>query len=134
MRSSLVALLCCFTFALTTVSARADGSYDADPRPHSGLGGIIVGWAGLGVAALNAATLPLCNNYGDPDVEDLCVGASTVFIVGGVAAAIPGLVIGYKRRAAYNEWRARHSAGLRLESAGLDLRDQRTGLNLRFSF
>jgi hypothetical protein len=133
MRSSILALLCCLSFALSTVSARADDRFDADPKPRSGVGGIVVGWAGLGIAAVNAATLPLCNSY-NADVEDVCVGASTVFIVGGLVAAIPGLVIGYKRRAIYKEWRARHSAGLRFETAGLDLREGRSGLNLRFSF
>ena len=128
MRLVLAVLLC---VSFLTATARADEL--SDPRPHSGLGGIIVGWVGLGVAAGNAATLPLCYAY-DPDIQDLCIGASTVFIIGGVAAAIPALMIGYKRRAAYKEWRARQIGTLRFETAGLDLRDQRTGFNLRFSF
>jgi hypothetical protein len=129
MRVLCAALLCC---SLVAASARADEL--SDPRPPSGLGGIIVGWGGLGVAAGNAATLPLCYSTYNADWQDACVAIHAAFIVGGVAASIPGLLIGYRRRAAYRAWQERQLARVRFHNVDLGLTGNRATLGLRFSF
>jgi hypothetical protein len=129
MRVLCAALLCCSLLAAT---ARADDL--TDRRPPSGLGGIIVGWGGLGVAAGNAATLPLCYNGYNPDWEEACVAIHATFIVGGIAAAIPGLVIGYRRRSEYRAWRERQVGRVQFHKVDLGLTGERATLGLRFSF
>ena len=133
MRVLCVALLCGLLLTAVAIpTARADAL--SDPRPPSGLGGIIVGWGGLGVAAGNAATLPLCYTSYNPDWQDACVAIHATFIVGGIAAAIPGLVVGYRRRAVYRAWRERQLGRVQFHNVDLGLTGERATLGLRFSF
>jgi hypothetical protein len=132
MRSAFVALVC-LACVFVSSSTRAQAASDADPRPRSGLGGLIVGYGGLSFAVFNLATVPLCDLY-PPDAQDVCIGMSVTFIVGGVIAAIPGIIIGHSRRREYKEWRERQTTGLRFETADVSLLGERPGLRLRFSF
>jgi hypothetical protein len=133
MRTACVALLV-FTLASASVPARADWASD-DPRPKSGLGGIIVGYGGLGFALLNTATLPVCfAEFYPAEAENLCLGTSAALIAGGLVAGATGLTLGYKRRAVYKEWRARRTPPLTLQTADVGLLGGGPGLRLRFSF
>jgi len=83
-----------------------------DPKPPGGIGGIVVGFAGLGFMVSNLATMPLCalDYYEEHDLRGICIGTSLGLAGAGLAAAIPGLVIGFRRRRVYKAWRARQQA------------------------
>jgi hypothetical protein len=76
-------------------------------RPPSGIGGVVVGWAGLGFGVFNLATLPLCfMEFYPRKAKTLCMVSSGVLSAGGFIASAIGLSIGYPRRAEYRRWRA----------------------------
>lgn len=109
-RFGALARCCCallFTLLLAQPSARAQVT-PREPRPPSGIGGIVVGWAGVGWGVLNFATLPLCfADFYPSEARPVCTATSITLGAGGLIAAAIGLGVGYPRRAAYKRWRAR---------------------------
>jgi hypothetical protein len=84
-----------------------------DPKPRGGVGGVVVGAAGFGLAVLNLATLPICYaSFYPSEAEGACVVLSGVFAGLGVTAGITGLAIGIPRRKRYKAWKARQRASL----------------------
>ncbi len=82
-----------------------------DPRPRSGLGGVIAGGAALGIAALNLVTLPMCSaSFYPSDAEESCVVLSIAFASIASVVAVPALSVGLVRRKKYKAWRARQRA------------------------
>jgi hypothetical protein len=111
----LLALLVCL-FVMSAATARAEeppvaGAPPAlhdDPRPRSGVGGIVVGAVGLGQGTLALATIPICfASFYPNEAQPFCVGSSVLFGVGGYAVGAVGLSLGLKRRARYKAWRQR---------------------------
>jgi hypothetical protein len=86
--------------------------YDLSPqqkRPPSGLGGIIVGWAGLGMGAASLAIIPVCSASFYPEAARTeCKVGQAILGGGALVASAIGFIVGYPRRAVYREWRATH--------------------------
>lgn len=119
----------------TPTSAPTDGAYPApapsdEPRPPSGIAGIIVGFGGLAVGVGSLGGIGLC--YADPfgvggDPVPCAIGQSVV-AVGAFVVAIIGLSKGFSRRAHYKAWRARQRAFL----DGLDVASNPGGAGLQY--
>lgn len=136
MRFFLVTLICLSLFT-TSAFAEPPPSYERPPR--SGLAGVIVGSIGLGVAAVNFGTLPLCFDsptYPYADHQAICLGFTVGYGVAGLVTGITGLGLGVPRRRAYKEWRnrARYGRSPGFEGLSVGLTPQHTGLNARFHF
>lgn len=111
--------------------------YIAEPPPSSGVGYIVAGGILLGVGLLNLATAPICRMddvIADPDTQDACFYAS--LIVGGtmIAVGTPLLVVGIKKRRAYNRWRIRHPVVAALTRLRLGVGREGGGLFWRVEF
>jgi hypothetical protein len=107
-----------------------------DPRPPSGIGGIVVGSAALGVAGLNLVTMPICfASFYPAGADDDCAVLSGVFAAIGVAVGLPSLIVGRRRRARYKEWRARQRPYAELlRGLRVDVAEGRAGLALSATF
>lgn len=110
--------LSCWTLllALLLPLTRAHGqAARREPRPPSGIGGLVVGWAGLGWGVLNLGTLPLCfADFYPREARPICTATSLTLGAGGLIAAAIGLSVGYPRRTVYKRWRARQSTRITL--------------------
>jgi hypothetical protein len=104
----------------------------SDPNPGSGRRQILAGWISTGIGVVSIAQIPFChhNDYDDAGSERVCTRFSISMAVLGLAAGIPWLVLGYRKRAAQSAWRARH--GLADWLAPLRLAVQRDGASLLY--
>lgn len=85
------------------------GPPPSDPRPRSGIAGVIVGSAASGIAALNLGTLPMCYaSFYPDDARDACTVLSFAFAGIATVVAVPALSIGIVRRKKYKAWKARN--------------------------
>ncbi len=84
------------------------GPPTADPKPSRGIGGLVVGSAGLFIATLNLATLPICQaSFYPDDARTTCRALSFGFASVATLVAIPALSIGIVKRRRYKAWKAR---------------------------
>lgn len=103
------------------------------PRPPSGLGGIIVGWAGLGVSAGALAFIPVCHASFYPEAARTeCVVGQAIVAGGALVASGVGFIVGYPRRAVYRSWRATQRTAR--PSGQLTGAPLGAGLGYRFTF
>lgn len=108
----------------------------ADVRPSTGLAKRIAGWVVLGWSMGAVAQIALCNLeaterfaiYGLD--RRACTITASALAVAGLAVSVPLLVVGYRQRARYADWRARNGrAGL-----GIDVGDVRRHATLSLSY
>jgi hypothetical protein len=89
----------------------AGATYSSE-RPKSGIGGIVMGSVGLGLGAMNLATIPVCYaSFYPANATELCTIMS--LSVGSVliAVGIPSLIVGKIRRNRYKEWKRARMGG-----------------------
>ena len=134
----LVLVLSCFSpkpvlAQATSYASPAVSSYEADPRPRSGLGGVIVGISGFAGGALALAIIPVCfaPSYPSSGSEGCAIGQGILGAL-GITAGIIGLSIGLPRRAEYREWRARQQGARGARPSGLSLAAAPGGGLLRY--
>ncbi len=103
--------------------------------PSSGVGERVGGFIGLGLGVLNLATSPLCyTDIIDPELQDVCLGASLVVGGVGLAVGIPLLIVGYNKRADLLEWRERNGVAEHLLNTQLVVNGDGSLLIYRGSF
>jgi hypothetical protein len=91
--------------------------YSSGKPPPSGIGGIVLGAVGLGLGAINLASIPICHSSLYPaNAADLCFGLSIGLGAALVGVGIPSLIVGIIRRKRYKEWRSQ-----RVAQRGIDL-------------
>lgn len=107
-----------------------------EKEPPSGIGGLILGYGGIGLGALNLALIPVCSaDFYPSDAEDLCVAFSIAYGVIGIGAGIPLAIMGHVRRARYLKWRDEHAQTARfLPQIGVLPDPSAPGLTARFRF
>jgi hypothetical protein len=85
---------------------------------------IVTGWILSGVGAVNLASIPLCNaDFYPRDSRDLCVQLSIGFGVVGLGVGVPLLIVGYNKRAQFNEWKQEHAVVRELLSTRVALQN-----------
>jgi hypothetical protein len=91
-------------------------SPDRGPEPPSGLLWILGGAGLLALGVGNAAAAPGCYSVGNLKHPALCAGLSVGLGVAFLAAGIPLVVVGSRKRAAFLEWE--HARGAPVVTAG----------------
>jgi hypothetical protein len=104
-----------------------------EPAPASGIGAVVVGYAGLGISALQLATMPVCFADFYPDAAERACLISSLALAGiALSVGIPTLVVGLHRRQRYKAWRQRRLSS-RQQLSGFGSRGGLTGGGLRYA-
>lgn len=108
--------LCLGSAAGALAQARVDYGYPPpqfEPPPPSGIGAVVVGYSGIGLAGLYLVTIPTCyaKFYPWPVDERACAITSVALAGVALSVGIPSLVVGLRRRERYKAWRARQLGG-----------------------
>lgn len=128
----LLALLASAASADELAPRRYDLSSQVRPPP-SGLGGIIVGWAGLGLGAASLAIIPVCSASFYPEsAKTSCIVGQAILGGGAFVASAIGFIVGYPRRATYRQWRASQRSAL--SGLGVTSAPAGAGLSYRLVF
>lgn len=112
----LAALLCLISVAASAQLSDERLGYPPptfEQRPRSGVGGVVVGSAALGMALLNVATLPICfADFYPSGAQDGCVIGSLALAGVDVVVGVPSLVLGLIRLRRYRDWKQQRALAL----------------------